>query len=126
MAKVLKTRVTEKGVISELVSPGGESFDVKVDGVVNVTATESDGVVPASDVVVVGADTTVVLPLITSKILGKEIVVLNTGSLVCTLSASNPTVTTSGSFTSSVNPYQKAVCLAVPGAGTLFWSVKIS
>lgn len=127
MAKI-RTRITDKGLISEKVADDAEnSFEVAVQETVNVSAvtTVTTASVGVGGVTLVGAAAMIVLPAIDADNVGRAFTVVNTGSAACTLSASNPVVTPSGTWTTSVAGNSSiSTVIALPAASGYFWALR--
>lgn len=127
MAKI-RTRITDKGLISEKVADDAEnSFEVAVQETVNVSAvtTVTTASVGVGGVTLVGAAAMIVLPAIDADNVGRAFTVVNTGSAACTLSASNPVVTPSGTWTTSVVGNSSiSTVIALPAASGYFWALR--
>lgn len=127
MAKI-RTRITDKGLISEKVADDAEnSFEVAVQETVNVSAvtTVTTASVGVGGVTLIGAAAMIVLPAIDADNVGRAFTVVNTGSAACTLSASNPVVTPSGTWTTSVAGNSSiSTVIALPAASGYFWALR--
>jgi DUF917 family protein len=127
MAKI-RTRITDKGLISEKVADDAEnSFEVAVQETVNVSAvtTVTTASVGVGGVTLVGAAAMIVLPAIDADNVGRAFTVVNTGSAACTISASNPVVTPSGTWTTSVAGNSSiSTVIALPAASGYFWALR--
>lgn len=130
MAKI-RTRVTDKGVISEVVSDDvGNSFAVAVqtkDNLTTVGTVTTASVGSGDGVTLIGAAAMVVLPTIDANNVGRVLTLVNTGSAACTLSASQPVVTPSGTLTTTVaGDSSVTTCIALPAntSAGYFWAVR--
>jgi hypothetical protein len=127
MAKI-RTRVTDKGVISEKVADDvGSSFSVVVEQKNSVTtvSTVVTTSVGETAMTLVGAAAMLVLPAIDANNVYREFKVVHTGSAACTLSASNPVVTPSGTWTTTVaGNTSVSTVIALPAASGFFWAVR--
>jgi len=127
MAKI-RTRITDKGLISEKVADDAEnSFEVAVQETVNVSAvtTVTTASVGVGGVTLVGAAAMIVLPAIDASNLNRTFTLVNTGSAACTISASNPVVTPSGTWTTSVAGNSSiSTVIALPAASGYFWALR--
>ena len=125
MAKTIRTRVTEKGVISELVTAGTEKFSVDVVETPTLSTVGTVTTASMAELTVVGAAAMVVLPGISTTNLGTLFTLVNTGSADCSLTASNPLRSPSGSWTTDVagaNSY--SVVQALEAHNGYFWIIK--
>lgn len=127
MAKI-RTRITDKGLISEKVADDAEnSFEVAVQETVSVSAvtTVTTASVGVGGVTLVGAAAMIVLPAIDATNVNRTFTLVNTGSAACTLSASNPVVTPSGTWTTSVAGNSSiSTVIALPAASGYFWALR--
>jgi DUF917 family protein len=128
MAKI-RTRITDKGLISEKVADDvGNSFSVAVqekENVTSVTTVSTASVGSGDGITLVGAAAMIVLPAIDADNVGRAFTVVNTGSAACTLSASNPVVTPSGTWTTSVAGNSSiSTVIALPAASGYFWALR--
>ena len=126
MAKI-RTRVTPKGVISELVADDvGTSFTVAVAEEQALRTTTTVTTASAGDGLhVVGAPSLLVLPTIDANTVGKTLTVVATGSAQYTLSASQPLITPSGAWTAAVQGDGAiTTVIALPTATGFFWAVR--
>lgn len=127
MAKI-RTRITDKGLISEKVADDAEnSFEVAVQETVSVSAvtTVTTASVGVGGVTLVGAAAMIVLPSIDATNVNRTFTLVNTGSAACTISASNPVVTPSGTWTTSVAGNSSiSTVIALPAASGYFWALR--